>query len=228
MNALLRDRRVQIGAAVLLVAVVVIALMATRSSSSDSSPAADAATSTLPADASVTTSSGGPTTMATTPPPAGGPTTSAASTPTTHDVHFPLADLPLTVTQTPTSGLHDGSKVSFHIVPTAGEQVFGVSVRLCAGDAKIEQLDDFEPATAGKCIGHALSSNSDLLIETAGNPPYQSLDVDFRVGVGTDTFKMTDGTPVSITCGPGHPCQIVLMLQVPNAFGFKTYPVTYG
>jgi len=227
MKSFFSDRRVQVALAAVLVVVIIGVFLATRSPSGDTTTAADESTSTVSSVAStetssiVTTTTSTATTGSTTPPPP------VPVTPTVRDVHFPLADLPLTVKASDTSGLKDGDKVSFHIVPTASSQVFGVSVRLCEGAATFPALDDFEPATAGKCIGHALSPNSDLLVESGGSPPYQALDAEFRVGVGTDSFQMTDGTPVTITCGPENPCQLVLLLQVPNAFGFQTYPVTY-
>jgi hypothetical protein len=225
-KALLSDRRAQIVAALVLVALVIGVVVLTRPSSKDATSVADGATSTVTGDPASTASTSS-TASPTTDPAVAAPSTSVPSTSTTRDVHFPVADLPLTVTSSDTSGLKGGDKVSFHIVPKGDSQVFGVSVRLCSGDAKIRNLDDFEPATTGLCIGHRLSPNSDLLIETSGNPPYQTLDVDFRVGVGTDSFQMTDGTPVTVTCGPANPCQIVLLLQIPNAFGFQTFPVTY-
>jgi len=231
MPSLLRDRRAQIGlaAVAVLVVVLIVVLVASGPSSSDGGGTQDATatTATSPA-ATIGTDPGATTTTPTSTPSTVAPPTSNMAPPsTTRDPHAPLADLPLTVTQSATSGLKDGDKVSFHIVPDPGSQAFGVSIRLCRADATFPALDDFEPATAGKCIGHALSPDSDLLVETAGNPPYQGLDAEFRVGVGTDTYTMTDGTPVSITCGPSSPCQLVLLLQVPNAYGFRTYPVTY-
>jgi len=226
MKSFFTDRRVQVTLAAVLVVVIIGVFLATRSPSGGTTSAADESTSTttIPSStetSSIVTTTSTTTTDATTAPP------SVPVTPTVRDVHFPLADLPLTVKASDTSGLKDGDKVSFHIVPTANSQVFGVSIRLCEGDAPFPALDDFEPATAGKCIGHALSANSDLLVETGGSPPYQGLDAEFRVGVGTDSFQMTDGTAVTITCGPANPCQLVLLLQVPDAFGFQMYPVTY-
>ena len=228
MPAFLADRRVQLALGIVVVLIVVGAVVATRSSSG-SGPESDAgASSTVTSVDASTTSAPSATSPTSTAAVSPGASTTVTPTSTPHDPHFPLADLPLTVTETRTTGLKDGDKVSFHIVPTSGSQAYGVSIRLCAADATFPALDDFEPATAGKCIGHALSADSDVLVETAGSPPYQGLDAEFRVGVGTDTYTMTDGTPVSISCGPANPCQLVLLLQVPNAFGFKTYPVTFG
>ena len=58
--------------------------------------------------------------------------------------------------------------------------------------------------------------------------PYKTGTLHFRVGVGTSTFTTENLQHVSITCGPGHPCQLVVRLQYPHGFGFKAFPITYA
>jgi hypothetical protein len=53
------------------------------------------------------------------------------------------------------------------------------------------------------------------------------MDLKFRVGEGTSTYKTQDGDPVSITCGHGHPCTLAVKFQIPNGYGFRTYPLEY-
>ena len=60
-----------------------------------------------------------------------------------------------------------------------------------------------------------------------GVEPYEGLDVTFRVGVGSTTFRTQYDGPTTITCGASSPCQIVLKLQYPKGFGFKGIHVTY-
>ncbi|MDQ6927549.1 MAG: hypothetical protein M3159_02660 [Actinomycetota bacterium] len=136
--------------------------------------------------------------------------------------------LPLDVTLSPTSNLHDGSEIALHVVPKQGSQIFGFEAFLCADKVPFSYDSDIRPTLSGKCVSKKLSPVSDDYEEVAAPPPYQSVDGTFRVGVGTDTYTMRDGKPVTITCGPGHPCQLVLKLQYPNDFGFAAYPLTFG
>lgn len=136
--------------------------------------------------------------------------------------------LPLDVAVSNTSNLRDGSEVSLHVVPKAGSVIYGFEAFLCEGGTTFAGDSDIRPTLAGKCVSKPLSPDSDDYKEVPAAPPYQAADSTFRVGVGTDTYTMRDGKPVTITCGPGHPCQLVLKLQYPNDFGFAAYPLTFG
>ena len=99
---------------------------------------------------------------------------------------------------------------------------------LCSGTAAIENFYDYTPDPAGNCILHPLSHGSDAYLEVPVAPPYHTGTLHFRVGVGTSTFTTENLQHVSITCGPGHPCQLVVRLQYPHGFGFKAFRVTYA
>jgi hypothetical protein len=136
--------------------------------------------------------------------------------------------IPLNVSTSNTKGLKDGDAVKIHVTPKQGAVVFGFEAFLCKGGATTYAFDpDIRPDDTGKCVAHKLSPNSDDYLEVKAQPPYTSADATFRVGAGTDTYQMTDGSQHSVTCGPGNPCAIVLKLQYPNGFGFEAVQVTY-
>ncbi len=236
-------RRTRTVIAAIVVAVVVVGLVAVvlvrRGSTDGAANAASANTTAIAAGSSSTTSTAAPSPSSS----ADAPTTpstadASANSTTTPAVEgppdpsrtgpFTTPDMPLVVTVSPTTGMKDGQTVKVHVVPKAGSQVFGVDARLCAGSAHVEYDAQFAPTVAGQCITKPLSAGSDAKTSVAVSPPYQEADVTFRVGVGTDTFATQDGRQASITCGPSSPCQLVLKLQYPNAFGFQSVPVTFS
>jgi hypothetical protein len=134
--------------------------------------------------------------------------------------------IPLNVAVSNTKGLKDGDPVTIHVTPK-GSVVFGFEAFLCKGGTTYAFDADIRPDDSAKCVAHKLSPNSDDYLQVRTQPPYTSADASFRVGVGTDTFQMTDGSPAAVTCGPSNPCAVVLKLQFPNGFGFEAFPVTY-
>ncbi len=153
----------------------------------------------------------------------------ASTAPTATSVAPPNPkELPLVVKVSKTTGLKDGETVTVHVVPKAGSDIYGIEARVCAPKANIVVESDFYPNQTGHCVLHALTPISDAHTDVAIGPPYQVADLSFRVGVGTDRYTTEYGESASITCGPGHPCQLVLLLQVPGGFGFQSYPLTYS
>ena len=126
-----------------------------------------------------------------------------------------------------TDGVIDGQAVTVRADPETGSQLYGVEARLCRGDRAVVTDGDFAPSLGGMCIDKPLSAVSDAKVSVLGQEPFGSLDVTFRVGVGSTTFMTQyDGT-TTITCGPASPCQIVLKLQYPKGFGFTGVTVSY-
>jgi hypothetical protein len=114
------------------------------------------------------------------------------------------------------------------VTPTNGSNIYGYEARLCAPNAKFLVEYDFYPTQTGNCVLQPLSADSDAHVYVKENPPYTSADLTFRVGEGTSTYTDQNGKNVSITCGHDHPCQLVLLLQVPYGFGFATFPLSYA
>lgn len=140
----------------------------------------------------------------------------------------PPIELPATVRVSSTTALTDGQTIEVNVVPTSGSEVYGVEARLCRAGAQVQFDADMRPTQTGNCIADPLSDGSDAHVVVAGEPPYQSVDLTFRAGVGTSSYTTQDGDPATITCGPGSPCVLALKIQVPNGFGFRTYDVTFA
>jgi hypothetical protein len=210
-------------AALAVVVVIVVVVAAVHSGSKGSSSASPTTVGTAAsgpragADGSTTTGAGPAPTTSTS---ASG-RSGAATTSTTQAI-------PLQVKVSSTSGLHDGSVVTVAVTADKGSQYYGLDARLCAGTAHIENFYDYTPDPAGNCILKPLSADSDAYLEQATAPPHTSGTLSFRVGVGTDTFTTENATKASITCGPGHPCQLVVRLQYPDNFGFRSFPIIYS
>jgi len=126
-----------------------------------------------------------------------------------------------------TEGAVDGQAITVHGSPEPGSKLYGVEARLCRGDVAVTNDGMFTPTLGGACIDKPLSAISDSKVVVAGVEPFEGLDVTFRVGVGSTTFRTQYDGPTTITCGASSPCQIVLKLQYPKGFGFKGIPVTY-
>ena len=217
-----RTRNLLLGAAAVVVVVIVAAvLIATHSSKNGSASSASPTTATTglaPTTtdrSSATTAVGDATT--TTRAPGKGPAVTTTTVP-----------IPLKVSVSATSGLHDGQAVTVTVSADKGSAFYGMDARLCAGAPTIATFYDYTPDPAGNCILHALSADSDSYLEVPVAPPNQTGTLTFRVGVGTDRFTTENLTKAAITCGPGHPCQLVVRLQYPHGYGFKAFPLTFA
>jgi len=209
-------------AAVLAVVLIVVAVLVTTHSSKNGSASSASPTTTSSGAAPSTSDRSTATTGV-----GDGPTTTRAPTkgpaaPTT------TVPIPLKVSVSATSGLHDGQAVTVTVSADAGSSFYGMDARLCAGGPTIANFYDYTPDPAGNCILHALSADSDAYLEVPVAPPNQSGTLTFRVGVGTSRFTTENLTTAAITCGPGHPCQLVVRLQYPHGFGFRSFPLTYA
>ncbi|CAB5078108.1 unannotated protein [freshwater metagenome] len=212
---LMRNRRLPVIGAVVAVAVVVVALaiISTRGASTSQAASRDSGEATTADSAGAATTSSVTPVLTTTPEPTGPYTT-------------PM--MPMSVSVSKTSGLHSGDVVSVTATPSNGSQAFGVEARLCRGDASIQFDGQMLPTRAGLCISKPFSDGTDSFIEVLNKPPYGPIVVTFRVGTGSQTFGLQDGTQSTITCDATHPCQLVLKMQYPNGFGFQGFPLVFG
>lgn len=136
--------------------------------------------------------------------------------------------LPVEVSVSSLEGLRAGDPINIRVVPTGGSETFGFRARLCKPDATIEGLYDFFPEVAPNCISAPLSASSDAYVEVKATPPYQVAEGVFRVGTGTDTFTMDDGSRASVSCTAQDPCQLVLQVHVPYGFGYYRYDLSFA
>lgn len=139
-----------------------------------------------------------------------------------------LPAVPVVIRVDGTTKLKDGQGVKVHVTAKSGSQVFGFEARLCAGAESFRFDSDMRPTKTGKCISKPVSTGSEEYQEVRAAAPFEVADSVFHVGVGNDQFAKQDGTPVTITCGPGHPCQLVLKVQFPNGFAIRAFPLTYA
>lgn len=204
---------VAVGTCVVLV-VIALAVISTRDSSSSAS--SRNTSSGVAIDEAETP--GSTTTML--------PTESSAADPAEQPYTTP--GMPVSVSLSKTSGLRSGDVVSALATPANGSQAFGVEARLCRGDAAIAFDAQMFPTRAGLCIPKPFADGTDSVVEVVNKPPYGPVPVQFRVGTGSQTFALQDGSQVTITCDAANPCQLVLKIQYPNGFGFQGVPLTFG
>ncbi len=139
------------------------------------------------------------------------------------------ATIPVTVTATPTTGLVDGSQIAIN-VDASDSQIFQVVARLCKASATIDLPADFNPTQGGNCIKSvfpgSLAPKSYESVSTA--PPNKSASLNYRIGVGTQTFATQELGDTTVACGPIAPaCKLVLALSVPDGIVYKSFPLTF-
>src|SRR5262249_41793846 len=56
----------------------------------------------------------------------------------------------------------------------------------------------------------------------------KSADLPFKVGSGTVNWVNSVGFPLTMTCGPGNPCDLVRQAEVNNGTPYYQIPLCYG
>jgi hypothetical protein len=146
------------------------------------------------------------------------------STSSTTAVTTPPVSLPDKIQVSRTTGLHAGDLVTITVRADQGSQIFAVEMRQCRGGSTINNGGDWLPTVAGKCaptLGEGYKA-------VPGAPPFTSVTATYKVGTGSDTYKLDDGTSNTVTCDASHPCVLAVKYQIPNGFGFRTYPLTFS
>ena len=187
---------------------------------------AAATASTVGSSPGVSGATGGSAGVAPTLPGAGTATTAPGPTPSSVAVGAPTDTRPEPALPAQIVVRRDAAgPMVLQITADAGSQVFGAEARLCKADAVVQFDADFRPTLTGQCIADPLSPDTDAHVEAAFAEPYASGELVFRPGAGVSRYATQDGRNVEITCGPGHPCAVVVKVQVPGGFGFKIFPV---
>lgn len=212
------SRRLPLLGAVIAVALVVIAILIVSTRHSSSSSASNRGAEVTQEAVGVAT--GEPT-----------PTTTVATTPAAAKEQpagpYTTPDMPMSVKVTETTGLRSGDVIAVTASPSNGSQAFGVEARLCRGDVAIAFDGQLFPTRAGLCIPTPFAEGTDSFVEVVNKPPYGPISLAFRVGTGSQTFKVQDGSSATVMCDASHPCQLVLKLQYPGGFGFQGVPLTF-
>jgi len=144
------------------------------------------------------------------------------------------ADVPATITASPTTGLSSGSTVTVSATAATNWNIYSLRARLCKSSATIDNAGDFSPTLGGNCIATALSPSTDsdvTVTTTAGNRGSASLD--FKVGAGTETFTTQYDGDTTIACGTTSitGCKLVVEMSANNLNGrviYKSFPLTYA
>jgi len=206
-------------ATVAVVLIGLVALVAVLSSSggngSSGASAADRSASSTGGAGSGGTTSGGS---------SGSSSKGGGSTTTT----LTNTQLPVAATVTGNKGLKSGDTVTITVKADKGSNIFAVEMRMCRADAVLHADGDELPTVTGQCISKELAPKTDgfKIVESDGSRT--ELTATYVVGTGTDTYRMDDGTEAHVTCDASHPCVLWVKYQIPNGFGFRTYPLTFS
>jgi len=137
------------------------------------------------------------------------------------EAHSLPPDIPYSVKVTPTAA----QQVNIHAEVGGGANLFSIIAHVCAPDAEVSNTYAFGfqgPNCANKAIGDGdVEAKVVLQNATAG-------DVPMRLGIGAVTWIDEIGYVHSLACGPDHPCNLVVELQVTNGTLFKSVPFIGG
>jgi hypothetical protein len=136
--------------------------------------------------------------------------------------------LPVEATVIGTTGLHAGDEVTVTVTADDGSKVYAVEMRQCEAGAVIHNDGDMRPSVAGKCAQGAISPGADAYKIVPSEGDRTAVTATYRVGVGSNTFQREDGSMDTVTCDHDHPCVLAVKYQIPDGFGFRTYPLTFA
>jgi hypothetical protein len=219
---------------VLVLAAVVAVAAAAKGGDDGSSKArtasADLGTDGTSGDTGGGTSDGGTTAGSTTGADTGGSggSTSDGSSGQTEAELGPPAPLPLEPEISHTKGLRDGDEVTIDVKADDGSLIYGVEMRMCRADSVIRNDGDMLPTVTGQCASKPLSPGADGHKIVPSEAPHEQVTTTYKVGTGTDTYELDDASTNSVTCDADHPCVLAVKYQIPNGFGFRTYPLTFS
>jgi hypothetical protein len=137
------------------------------------------------------------------------------------DAHSLPPNIPYTVKVTATGA----QQVNIHAEVGGGANLFSIIAHVCAPDADVSNTYAFGfqgPNCSNQAIGDGdVEAKVVLQNATAG-------DVPMRLGIGAVTWIDEIGYVHSLACGPDHPCNLVVELQVTNGTIFKSVPFIAG
>lgn len=131
------------------------------------------------------------------------------------------------------TNLVDGSLITVNL--TTSNTITAVSARLCKGEAagvevNYSNTSDFNPTSGGKCILHPLGLMTTDTVDVETAAPFKSARIDFKVGVGSDTFTRQNSQSTTINCGPAFTddCKLVLKVATTDGTEFVSYRLNYA
>jgi hypothetical protein len=206
-----------------VLAVVLLALLGVRASRDSGGAPADRASQST--GGSETNGSG-----STSPTDASAGDASAADEETSNGVSTrpDTTPLPLASKVSNTTGLRNGDEVKVDATAESGSLLYGVEMRLCKEGTIIANDGDLLPTVAGQCASEALSPGGDGYKIVASEGDRTEVHTTYTVSTGTNTFPLDAGGTGSVTCDADHPCVLAVKYQIPDGFGFRTYPLTFA
>src|SRR5262249_5937961 len=136
-----------------------------------------------------------------------------------------LGDVPgtLTIQATPTTNLVDSTVVNVHVA-AQDTVVYALAARVCL-PGKVS--GDYTFSFTSKFCSSAPVGSGDVQqqVTFAGD---KSADLAFKVGSGTVDWTNSVGFPLTMTCGPGSPCDLVLQVEINNGTAYYQIPLCYG
>jgi len=134
---------------------------------------------------------------------------------------------PIDVSVSPTSRLADGQAVTITATAPRGVLIYEIRAHLCIAGKDVTNGYDF--GFQGKRCTNVAVGHSD--VEQSAPFPNGvatgTLDA-FKVGTGTKRWVNELGFPETITCGPEHPCALVVRVEITDAAMFFTAPLCFG
>jgi len=131
------------------------------------------------------------------------------------------------------TNLVDGSLITVNLTTT--NTITAVSARLCKGEvAGVEvnyaNTSDFNPTSGGKCVLHPLGLMTTDTVDVETAAPFKSARIEFKVGVGTDTFTKQSGLSTTINCGPAFTddCKLVLKVATTDGTEWVSFRLNYA
>ena len=131
------------------------------------------------------------------------------------------------------TNLVDGSVITVNL--TTSNTITAVSARLCKGEvAGVEvtynNTSDFNPTVGGKCVLHPLGQMTTDVVDVETAPPFKGARVDFKVGVGSDTFTRQNSSSTTVNCGPAFTddCKLVLKVSTTDGTEYVSYRLNYA
>ena len=131
------------------------------------------------------------------------------------------------------TNLVDGSLITVNL--TTSNTITAVSARLCKGEvAGVEvtyaNTSDFNPTSGGKCVLNPLGSMTTDTVDVETAAPFKSARIEFKVGVGSDTFTRQNSQSTTINCGPAFTddCKLVLKVATTDGTEWVSFRLNYA
>jgi len=135
---------------------------------------------------------------------------------------------PVRITAEPTSRVADGQAVSIHAQAPSGIAIYELRAHLCSAGPPITTNWAFGFQGGRRCANVALGHGDTEKIAAFPAGTTSAILSTFHVGVGSAHWVDDLGYDQIISCGPAHPCDLVVRAEITNDVVFATLPLCYG